>query len=110
MTTKSLAIVNQGPDRYEFNTNFDGTRYFLIWQYNKRNDTWYLDIKDSENNPILTGLPALTDAQNLTHRFVLDGFLPAGEILISDINGDGVDPSYDNFGETVSAFYLSILS
>lgn len=110
MSTTALAIVNQGPDRYEFNTNFDGVRYFLTWQYNKRNDTWYLDIRDANQTPILLGLPALTNAQNLTHRFVIDDFLPAGEIMIADVNGDGADGSFENFGETVSAFYLSILS
>lgn len=110
MSTTELAIVNQGPNRYEFNSNFDGTRYFITVQYNKRNDTWYLDIKDADSNPILIGLPALTDIQNLTHRFVIDNFLPAGEILISDINGDGLDPSFKSFGDTVSAFYLSILT
>ena len=110
MSMTQLAIINQGPDRYEFNTNFDGVRYFLTFQYNKRNDTWYLDIKNADQIPILLGLPALTNSQNLAHRFVIDDFLPVGEIMIADINGDGIDPSYENFGDTVSSFYLSVLS
>jgi len=110
MTTKALAIINQGPKRYEFSTSFDGVRYFLTFQYNYRNDTWYLDINDSERNPILIGLAVLTNTHLMTSRFGIDDFLLLGEILIADINDGGLDPSYENFGDEVSAFYTSIIS
>jgi hypothetical protein len=110
MSTKQLAIINQGPKRYEFSTSFDGVRYFFTFQYNKRNDTWYLDIKDIDRTPILTGLAGLTNSQFMTSRFVIDDFLPFGEILIGDTSGAGNDPSYENFGDSVSAFYLSVIS
>lgn len=110
MSTKELAIINQGPDRYEFSSGFDGVRYLLTFSYNRRNDTWYLNIEDANKTRILTGLAVLTNTQNMTNRFVLDDFLPGGDFLVSDINGNGVDPSYLNFGDTVSAFYLSVFT
>lgn len=110
MSTKELAIINQGPDRYEFSSGFDGVRYILTFSYNRRNDTWYLNIEDGNKTRILTGLVVLTNSQDISGRFVLDDFLVGGEFLISDINANGDDPSFLNFGDTVSAFYLSVLT
>jgi len=111
LSVRELAIINQGPEYYEFSSNFDGVRYYLVFNYNRRNDTWYMDLKDATRQTLLAGLACLTDTQFLVTRFGLDNVLWAdGEILISDSTGEGEDPSYLNFGAEVSAFYLSIIS
>ena len=110
MSVKELAIVNQGPDYYEFSSVFDGQRFFIAFNYNSRNDTWYMDLKDANRQTLLAGLACLTNVQQLTARFALDEGLLVGDILIADSNNQGIDPSFENFGDNVSAFYLSVVS
>jgi len=110
MSTKELAIINKGPKRYEFSTIFDGERYFLNFEYNDRNDTWYLTIKDSIRDEILKGVALLTNVESMLSRFVVEDFMLAGDLIVADSQLGSRDPGYDNFGDGVSAYYTSILS
>ena len=110
MSTRELAIVTQGPVSYEFSSGFDGQRYYLQFDYNRRNDTWYMDLKDADRVTVLAGLACLTNVELLIGRFALDDTFVFGDILIADSVAARLNPSYDNFGDVVSAFYTSVVS
>jgi len=107
-STKELQIVNQGPSSYQFSSNLDGVNIYLLFNYNRRNDTWYLDLLDSQLDNLLTGIPCLSNVDQLASRFSLDNVFILGDIIIADSSTDKDDPSYENFGDYVSAFYTSI--
>jgi len=110
MSIKEFAIINQGPKFYKFSSNLDGQRYYFNYSYNERNDTWYLTIRNADRDIVLSGLACLTNNYLMVSRFVIEEFFPVGEIQIADVNDDGNDPSYLNFGDNVSAFYQSVVS
>ena len=110
MSTRELEILNQEETNYEFSSNLDGTRYYLQFDYNERNDTWHLTLKDADKNVLISAIPCLSNVKSMLTRFALDGVLGLGDIVIADTIDGKNDPSFENFGDTVSAFYTSILS
>ena len=48
MSLKELAIVNKKDKHYEFSSNFDGVTHVLRLDYNERNDTWHLTLKNAD--------------------------------------------------------------
>ena len=107
-STKELAIVNKGPSSYQFSSNLDGVNIYLLFNYNRRNDTWYLDLLDEKLTNLLTGIPCLSNVEQMASRFSLDDVFILGDIVIADSSANKEDPSYENFGDYVSAFYTSI--
>ncbi len=102
-----LAIVNQDQTSYQFSSNYDGTRFYVQMDYNKRNDTWYSTIKNADQEIILAGVANLTNVQGMTKRFAIDGLFPYGDLLVADSNDMGQDPTWENYGDDVSLFYVS---
>lgn len=110
MSTKELSILNKKETNYEFSSNLDGVRYYLQFRYNTRNDTWHLTLKDANKDVLLAGIPCLTNVDAMITQYALDDVLGLGDIVIADSVDGKNDPSFDNFGDTVSAFYTSILT
>jgi hypothetical protein len=106
--TFEIAIIHEGPTLYQFASNFDGLRYYIDLLYNPRNDTWYMTVKDSDLDILLGGLPCLTNVQGMTIRFGLSDVFPLGDLICIDTNNNGADPSFQNFGDSVSCFYTSV--
>ncbi len=109
MATSELSIINAQDVSYEFSSSFDGERFFIVLNYNDRNDTWYLDVKNANLDVLLSGLPCLTNVEGLTTRFKLPDVFPFGDLVIADTNDTGVDPTFENFGDEISGFYSSII-
>lgn len=110
MSVKELAIINKDEKNYEFSSNLDGVKYYIEFNYNDRNDTWYLNLKNENRDNILTGIACLTNVIGLIGRFVIDDVIEFGDIVISDTAEGKDDPSFENFGDYVSAFYASIVT
>jgi len=106
--TFEIEIIHQGPELYQFASNFDGERYYIEMQYNERNDTWYMNVKDSNLETLLSGLPNLTNVKGLTFRFSIETIFPVGDLVVLDSNENGIDPSFTNYGDSVSCFYTSV--
>ena len=108
MSLKELAIVNKKDKHYEFSSNFDGVTHVLRLDYNERNDTWHLTLKNAAQDVLLSNIPLLTNVDGMVERFALNNVMPWGDILVIDTKNNANDPSYDNFGLDVSAFYFSV--
>ena len=110
MSTFKMFSVNQSDTDYEFIQNCDGQIYYFQIKYNKRNDTYYLTVLDSDRSVKLSGVAMLTNVVEMLHRFALDDFMNFGEINICDVASNKFDPSFENFGDIVNNFYSSILT
>lgn len=108
-TVYSITIPVASSPYYQVQTTLDQINYNLHIRWNKRIETWFLDIFDTDQNPILYGIACLTNVPGLIGRFVVQGFMQNGDIMIIDVNGRGKDPNYESFGAETGPFYLSIL-
>ena len=54
---------------FEFRIPLDGETFTVAFRYNQRADYWMLDIRDSLNTPIISGL-AILGGTELIERFV----------------------------------------
>jgi hypothetical protein len=108
-TLYEIAIPVASGTYYQVQTTLDQISYNLHFRYNKRNQTWYMDLFNELNEPVLYGLACLTNVINLIGRFVIIDFMQTGDIIVLDINGQGRDPTYDNFGSETGPYYGSTL-
>lgn len=79
---------------YTQRTVLEGREYVLRFIYNEREGAWYLDISDSDENPLMLGMKLVAD-WNLLRR-ATDARLPTGELYAVDLAGS--DQSEDVAG------------
>jgi len=108
MELTSIDVPINEESFYQVQVFLDEEKYNLRFHWNKRNETWKMDVFDTENNPILYGLACLVGNTGMVRRFAIPGLLPYGEIMTLDVNGLGHDPTYENFGDRTGPFYLSV--
>jgi hypothetical protein len=85
-------------------TALDGRDYILRLQWNMREGKWYLSLSDQDDVPLAMGLKVT--ARRLLLVRVTDERRPPGEIMCSDLAGDGADPSLYSFGVTHELLYF----
>lgn len=81
----------------------DGETFTLRCHYNEREDSWYLDLLDVEQNPIVCGRKLVADWP-LLHRSRHES-LPPGQLYMVDVSEVGEDPSLDDIGSRVILIY-----
>lgn len=81
---------------YDILTVLEGQTYVLSFAFNRRAQIWQMDINDVNNQPILNGLPMLTQT-DLTLYNSNQG-LPPGIFYVFDTEGSKDNPSKSNFG------------
>jgi len=108
LSLKEVPLVVASVTEYEFSLVLDGVRHYLEFHYNKRIDTWFVTLKDSDKNILIAGIPCLTNVENMFTRFKFDDLLPFGDTIVLDVNNFGQDPTFYNFGLDVSMFYVSL--
>ena len=86
-----IPIFNDTSSRFKQNINLDGTIYNLYIYWNHRTEQWFLDIRDNEEEPILTGRLLSPNFPTLRQYVSYEG-LPDGEFVLVDIKDDLTDP------------------
>ncbi len=61
----------------------------LIYQFNG-DGCWILDIADSENNPLVSGIPLITGADLLAQY----GYLGLGVVMYATTDADSTEPPH----------------
>lgn len=82
MAVEIVQTLQDGTARYKQTTLLDGVSFVLNFDWNARDEYWYLSIHDSEDNPIascigmrlVVGWPIL--------KGVTDDNRPAGELML----------------------------
>lgn len=86
-----------------FTVNLAGTTYTFTVKWNNAPDAgWILDIADSNQNPIVCGMPLITGDN------ILDGlnYLNFGGALIVRTDGDlTAVPTFDNLGTECNLYF-----
>jgi uncharacterized protein DUF6983 len=82
-----------------------GTVYTLTLQYrNTLEGGWILDIGDSNNNPIVTGIPLVTGS-NLLAQYAYLGFI--GGLFVQTTSDPDAVPTFDNLGTDGLLWYVT---
>ena len=77
----------------------DNEEFILIFDYNRREDSWYLSIEDN----ILNGIRLSGNNDILKQFHHLE--VPPGELKIVDQDGLNREPDSDTFGDRVILTY-----
>ena len=77
----------------------DNEEYTIVFDYNRRQSSWYISIGDG----VLNGIRISGNSDILEHHHYLD--VPPGEIKIVDLDGLGREPDADTFGDRVILTY-----
>lgn len=92
---------NRANRNYSAQATLDGINYAFRIRYNRRMDSWVMDIKDQVYGILIIGGVDLLGQHK--HKDV-----PQGEMRVLDVEGLGRDPALDNFGDSVIISYESV--
>jgi len=90
---------------YEFSISAQQIDYILRLYYNRRISQWTLDIKDEDNNPIVTSIPLLIGAQ-LTKRFVNEKLIGLKYLLLSNDKNRYEEATEDSLGNNCNLYFM----
>lgn len=105
MALLELPITNEKYN-YQFDIILDGKKYFFSFNYNIRVDSWFMDIADSNEVPIVQGL-LLFLGLDLLDQYS-DERLPQGNLFIVNNKEDFVEATEENFGVDVKLYYNEV--
>jgi hypothetical protein len=86
--------------------SLDGVTYVVDMHWNEREGAWYLDLSDSTESRIASGMKVIANAPLLAK--VVDARRPPGEIIALDQTGNDVDdPGFDDLNIRVKLLYVA---
>lgn len=94
--------------RYGFDIELGDKVFHLIFSWNDRDECWYMDIQDSEENNILNGIK-LTPNYQLLKQYKAFSNLPDGEFILWDLKQEAAssDVNFDTFGTRYQLIFLT---
>jgi len=90
---------------YSFQVNLDGQVYEIKIRFNTRVGRWYINIKDTSGNEILSGIKLLTNIP-LIGQYQSLANLPPGEFMCIDETGYNKDAGINDLGNDVKLVYI----
>lgn len=98
---------------YEQRISLDGQDFIFTFQYNQREEKWYFDLADQNEEQIVSGLKIVPGLDFL--RCVTDLRKPPGVLVAIDLpaTGQTLQPSFDpkitELGDRVRLYYIGEL-
>lgn len=94
------------PEAQQFLVTLAGVQYrfTLQWRGAPVGGGWFLDIADSQNNRILSGIPLVTGC-NLLEQYAYVGI--GGELWVQSDLDAGAVPTYANLGTTSHLYFVT---
>jgi hypothetical protein len=86
------------------NVSLEGVDYQLGFGFNDREGFWYMDLLDTEDNPIVYGIKLVSNVPLLRSLRVAPR--PPGELMIVDTRTPARDPGFDDLGVNVFLGYI----
>jgi hypothetical protein len=90
--------VTRASRNYSFQANMDGINYKFKIRYNRRMNSWIMDINDEVHGIHLVGGVDVL-AQHKHNN------IPQGEMRLVDLEGQGRDPQLETFGDSIILTY-----
>ena len=88
---------------YREQVRLDGVLFTLLFKFNGREGSWYVDVLDSTEAPIRLGVKLVTGIPLL--RLVATEGRPAGDLFAVDPTGADQEPTLETLGTTVPLLY-----
>lgn len=92
---------------YRQQVRLDGVVFTMLFRFNDRDQSWYLDLLDSSESPIRNGIRLRTGTPML--RLIATAGRPAGELVPIDSTGADTEPDGTNLGTGVPLVYVEEL-
>jgi len=90
-------------NNFRIQSELEGVLYIFAFLYNFRTSLWKMDIFDSEESPVVLGIPILVGA-NLLGRFS-DERLPPGNMFGLNIEDENVEAGETDFNKNFFLIY-----
>lgn len=85
----------------------DGQEYLLQFDWNDREQRWYMSLLDIDEKPLAMGMKIVANVPIL-RRFTLPS-LPPGDLIAIDLSNQfGEPPTYTELGIRVRLFYFPV--
>lgn len=92
--------------RYNFELELDGQTYTFDFEWNDRDQGWYMTITDINENVLLAGRRIVLNWP-LISRY-RDAGLPAGTLEAIDTGSNDVEPGFADLGDRVKLLYTPL--
>lgn len=102
-TNSNAYVVPLIAANQQFFISLAGVTYHLKVKWNKFSNAWVLDIQDSQQNNILTGIPMVTGCDLLEQYQYLN---IGGAMVVQSTNDPDLVPDYTTLGSTGLLFFI----
>lgn len=102
-----LPIFQSISARFSYDIELAGEIFHLKFNWNAREESWYMNILDQDQNPILTGIKMVVNYLLLNqYQYISD--LPQGNFLLYDLEKiPGGVVTFDNLGKRYQLLFAS---
>lgn len=81
----------------------DGVDYGFRWRYNQRGARWFLDVTDTDDTPIVEGVPVVCGWP--LFDLLTDPRRPPGELIVEDRENAYATPGQEDLGVSAVVYY-----
>ena len=102
-TITTAYLVPLQPTPQLFDISLAGVTYYLKLRWNAPNQSWVLDIMDSNQNGIVTGIPLVTGTDLLAPYGYLNF---GGSLVVQSNNNPDLVPDFNSLGTTGNLYFV----
>lgn len=103
MATLALPLRNDVP-YFDFFVELEGVTYGFAFRWNHRAKAWFVDLKDADDQPIVSGARVVVDFPLFIRS--ADPRRPPGLFIVTDTTGKRIDPGEHDLGGRVMVLYV----
>lgn len=103
MAIVKIPLINSA-GAYGFDIELDGIVYILAFRYNYRLSLWIMDVKDENDNDIVTGIPLVTGTA-LLKPYRNNAGIPLGMFFIINHVNEWNDPTRYELARDAFLYY-----
>jgi hypothetical protein len=96
-------LIPLQPTNQVVQVTLGGTLYALTLRWNEMNEAWTLDIADSNNNPIVTGIAVITGVDLLAPYGYLNF---GGQLIAQTANDTNAVPTMATLGSSGNLYFV----
>jgi len=100
----TITEVPLSPTPQTFSIALVGVTYNFKVFWNEQNNSWILNISDSNDNAIISGIPLITGA-DLLAQYAYLGI--GGQLVVQTDNDPDAIPTLDNLGENSHLYFIT---
>jgi hypothetical protein len=105
-TIQQIPLPTDNPS-FSQRVSLSGTDYVLRFDYNGRENRWYLDVFDTADSPIVRGVKLIPEWPLL--RRVADSRKPPGHLVCTNYSGNKsglTPPGFSDLGRSFGLVYV----